>query len=362
MPTAADVNATPASTRYHADAIAVFAHALLARMGVRDDIARDVASILVDGDLLGHTTHGLALLAPYLAEIDKGAMTKAGEPSIVNRRPAVETWDGNRLPGPWLTLRAFDAAAVMAMTYGTGTVVIRRSHHIACLAAYLKRMTDRGLMALLNCSDPSMCSVAPFGGVSPVFTPNPMAAGIPASGDPILLDISASYTTNGLTGRLYKAGRKLPHPWIQDAQGNATDDPAVLFNDPKGTLLPLGGLDAGHKGYALALLIEALTGSLAGFGRADAVGGWGATVFVQVLDPAAFGGIDDFRRQIDWLVDACHNATPRPGGERVRMPGENGMKRYRDQQAHGIALHPGILPSLQPWADKLGVAVPNPTR
>src|SRR6185369_9126074 len=188
------------------DAIAVFAHALLARMGVRDDIARDVASILVDGDLLGHTTHGLALLAPYLAEIDKGAMTKAGEPSIVNRRPAVETWDGNRLPGPWLTLRAFDAAAVMAMTYGTGTVVIRRSHHIACLAAYLKRMTDRGLMALLNCSDPSMCSVAPFGGVSPVFTPNPMAAGIPTSGDPILLDISASYTTNGLTGRLYKAG------------------------------------------------------------------------------------------------------------------------------------------------------------
>src|SRR6185503_15098642 len=120
-------------------------------------------------------------------------------------------------------------------------VVIRRSHHIACLAAYLKRMTDRGLMALLNCSDPSMCSVAPFGGVTPVYTPNPMAAGIPTSGDPILLDISASLTTNGLTGRLHKAGQKLPHPWLQDAQGNATNDPAVLFSEPKGTLLPLGG-------------------------------------------------------------------------------------------------------------------------
>jgi LDH2 family malate/lactate/ureidoglycolate dehydrogenase len=312
--------------------------------------------------LLGHTTHGLALLAAYLAEVEKGAMTKAGEPSIVNTRPAVATWDGNRLPGPWLTLRAFDAAAAMAATYGTGTVVIRRSHHIACLAAYLKRMTDRGLMALLNCSDPSMCSVAPFGGVSPVFTPNPMAAGIPTSGDPILLDISASYTTNGLTGRLFKAGQKLPHPWIQDAQGNATDDPAVLFHDPKGTLLPLGGLDAGHKGYALALLIEALTGGLAGFGRADPGDGWGATVFVQVLDPAAFGGSADFLRQADWLVDACHHATPRPGGERVRLPGENGMQRYRDQQAHGIALHPGILPSLQPWAEKLGVGVPDAAR
>ena len=362
MPNAADVTTAPAVPRYRADAMTVFAHALLARMGVRDDIARDVASILADGDLLGHTTHGLALLAPYLAEIEKGAMTKAGEPSVLNKRPAVETWDGNRLPGPWLTLRAFDAAAAMATTHGSGTVVIRNSHHIGCLAAYLKRMTDRGLMALLDCSDPSVCSVAPFGGVSPVFTPNPMAAGIPTSGDPILLDISASYTTNGLTGRLYKAGQKLPHKWIQDAQGNATDDPAVLFNDPKGTLLPLGGLDAGHKGYALALLIEALTAGLAGFGRADAVRGWGATVFVQVLDPAAFGGSDAFARQTDWLVDACHSATPRPGGEGVRMPGEHGMKRYRDQQAHGIALHPGILPSLQPWAEKLGVDVPAAAR
>ena len=137
-----------------------------------------------------------------------------------------------------------------------------------------------------------MKSVAPFGGVSSVFTPNPLAAGIPTSGDPIILDISASYTTNGLTGRLHASGKQLDHPCIQDAQGNPTRDPSVLFTEPKGTLLPLGGLEAGHKGYALALLVEAATGALAGYGRADASEGWGATVFVQVLDPAAFGGVD----------------------------------------------------------------------
>ncbi len=345
-------------SRYNVDALVNFAHALLAKGGVRDDIARDVAAVLVDGDLLGHTTHGLALLPAYLAEIEKGTMTKTGEPRVLNGRPAAQTWDGMRLPGPWLTLRAFDTAATMALTYGTGTVVIRRAHHIACLAAYLKRMTDRGLMALLVCSDPSACSVAPFGAVSPVFTPNPMAAGIPTTGDPILLDISASLTTNGLTARLYKAGEHLPHAWVQDAQGNATADPAVLFNDPKGTLLPLGGLDAGHKGYALALMIEALTAGLSGFGRADPPDGWGATVFVQVLDPAAFGGADDYARQSDWLVDACHAAKPRPGVERVRVPGENGMKRYREQQDRGVALFGGIMPSLQSWSEKLGVAMP----
>ena len=197
--------------------------------------------------------------------------------------------------------------------------MIRRSHHIACLAAYLKRATDRGLMVLLVCSDPSGKSVAPFGGVSPVFTPNPIAAGIPTSGDPILLDISASYTTNGLTGRLYKAGGKLPHPWVQDAQATPTDDPAVLFNEPKGTLLPLGGLDAGHKGYALALLVEALTAGLAGFGRADPSEGWGATVFVQVLDPAAFGGRDGIPAADRLARRRLPRATPRPGG-RARAP------------------------------------------
>lgn len=345
-------------TRFRADALVAFAHALLARAGLRDDVARDVATVLVDGDLLGHTTHGLALLAPYLAEIEKGAMAKDGEPTVVNARPAVQTWDGHRLAGPWLTLRAFDAAAAMAMTYGSGTVVLRRAHHIACLATYLKRMTDRKLMAILCCSDPAVCSVAPFGGVSPVFTPNPLAAGIPTSGDPILLDISASYTTNGLTGRLFEKGERLPHPWLQDEEGNATADPAVLFNGRKGTLLPLGGLDAGHKGYGLALLNEALTACLAGFGRADPAEGWGATVFVQVLDPAAFGGIADYARQADWIVDACHRATPRPGGPRVRLPGENGMQRYRDQQANGVALFDGILPSLEAWAEKLAVAWP----
>jgi LDH2 family malate/lactate/ureidoglycolate dehydrogenase len=341
------------------DSLVAFAQALLAASGVRDDIARDVAAILVDGDLLGHTTHGLAQLPGYLGEIENGGMRKDGAPTVVNSRPASQTWDGHRLPGPWLTLRALDAASAMAAQHGTGTVAIRRSHHIACLAAYLTRATDRGLMLLLLCSDPSGASVAPFGAVSPVFTPNPLAAGIPTGGDPILLDISASYTTNGLTGRLYQAGEKLPHAWLQDARGQPSNDPAVLFNEPKGTLLPLGGLEAGHKGYALALLVEALTAGLTGMGRADQSEGWGATVFLQVVDPVAFGGRDAFTRQMSWLVDACHRATPRPGVENVRLPGERGLKLMRHQREHGVALHESILPALAPWAEKLGVALPT---
>ena len=346
------------SPRHDAAALTAFAHALLEHAGVRDDIARTTAEVLVDGDLLGHTMHGLALLPAYLAELDRGTMAKAGEPAIVAQRAAAQTWDGARLPGPWLTMRALDTAMAMAADAGTGTVVIRRAHHIACLAAYARHATQRGFAALVLSSDPSVCSVAPFGAVSPVFTPNPIAAGIPTGSDPILLDISASLTTNGLTARLHKAGQKLPHAWLQDAQGRATDDPGVLFEEPKGTLLPLGGLDAGHKGYALALLVEALTAGLAGFGRADPVDGWGATVFVLALDPAAFGGREAFARQMDWLVDACHAATPRPGTGGARLPGERGLALAREQARDGIALHPTILPPLESWAARYGVAMP----
>jgi len=349
-----------ATLRYRAPDLVRFARDLLSRAGLSEPFATDVSSILVDGDLLGHSTHGLQLLAPYLREIDNGTMRKSGVPEVISRRTATEHWDGQRLPGPWLVLRALETAAGFARANGTGTVVIRRSHHIACLAAYLKRATDEGLMMLLTCSDAAVASVAPFGGLTPLFTPNPIAAGIPTSGDPILLDISASLTTNGMTNRLYQEGRKLPHPWIQDYQGNATNDPAVLFNEPKGTLLPTGGLDAGHKGFALALLIEALTGGLAGHGRADPPDGWGATVFVQVIDPAAFGGADGFVRQTDWIAAACHDATPRPGVERVRLPGERGLALYREQQDAGVLLYPGIIDTIRPWGKRFDIELPAP--
>ena len=348
------------TVRYPAEALRAMAAALLRAGGMQEEHARDVAEVLVEGDLLGHTTHGLALLAPYLAEIESGSLRTAGDYRVVNERGASALWDGERLPGPWLVLRSVDDAAGRARRFGTGTVVIRRSHHIACLAAYLTRATDRRLVMLLSCSDPNAASVAPHGGLQPVFTPDPLAFGVPTGGDPVLIDLSASLTTNGMTARLHKHGKRMPHPWLLDAAGRATDDPAVLFTEPRGTILPTGGVDAGHKGYALALLVEMLTGALAGYGRADPKEGWGATVIVQVWDPEAFGGIEPFVRQADWLAAACRSNPPRPGTDAVRLPGQRGLALKREQLHRGVALHADIYPALAPWAQKLKVELPAP--
>jgi LDH2 family malate/lactate/ureidoglycolate dehydrogenase len=259
------------------------------------------------------------------------------------------------LPGPWLVARALELAMERAERNGLCAVTIRRSHHIACLAAYLRPVAERNLMAILTCSDPAVATVAPFGGRKGLFTPNPIAAAWPTGGDPVILDFSASITTNALTKRLQSAGRKFPGAWALDAEGRATDDPAALFAEPPGTLLPAGGIDHGHKGFALALLVEALTSALAGHGRADPSEGWGASVFLQVFNPACFGGFDAFRREAGHLAAACRENPPRPGVERVRLPGETGLRRRREQLAAGVELHAAILPALLPWARKLGV-------
>lgn len=323
------------------------------------DRARDVADILVEADLLGHDTHGLQLLATYLRHIEAGQMKLEGEPVTLSDHGAVAAWDGQRLPGPWLVLRAMELATKKAKGYGSGTVAIGRSHHIACLAAYLKRATDQGLVMLLLTSAPAGASVAPHGGLRPVFSPSPIAIGFPCSDAPVLVDVSTSITTNMLTGRLRREGKRLPQHWLIDEDGEASDDPAVLAAPHKGTILPLGGLDAGHKGYGLALLVEALTAGLAGHGRADPHEPLGGSVFVQILDPQAFAGGEAFRRQMDWVAQACLDNPPRPGFERVRLPGQQGLLRRERQLREGVELEASILPALAPWAQKHGVALPS---
>ncbi|MCE9562662.1 MAG: Ldh family oxidoreductase [Planctomycetes bacterium] len=354
MPTAAE------DIRYQASDLIEYATALFAAAGCDGDKPTTIATGLVEADLLGHTTHGLQLASVYLGDLANGSMTPRGEPDTVADRGGVVTWDGRRLPGVWLAAKAVDLAVARAVEHGLVTIVIRESHHIACLAAFLQRATDRGFMITIASSDPAVASVAPFGGRKAVFTPDPLAVGIPTDGDPIMIDISSSITTNGMAARLRREGKRFPGPWALDSAGQPTDNPEALFGDSPGTLLPIGGMDHGHKGYGLALMVEALTQGLSGFGRADAPPRWGAAVFIQVIDPSAFGGADAFKRETGWLAAACRATPPVPGVDAVRLPGQRGLERKRQTLKEGVKLYPGILAALEPFAVKFGIVPPRP--
>jgi LDH2 family malate/lactate/ureidoglycolate dehydrogenase len=361
MNSAATPTQTQTATTYRPADLVTWATDQFKARGVDEAIAETVAEILVEGDLLGHDTHGLALLGPYLRKVDEGVMARTGAPDILSSRAATQLWDGRSLPGPWLTVRAVEAASAMAREAGSGTVVVHHCGHIACLAAYLERPARDGLVVEILSSDPSVASVAPFGGTRAVFTPNPLAFGFPASGDPILIDISSSITTNGMSARLEAAGQRFPKKWLLDGHGNPTDDPAAFHADPPGTIQLLGGLDVGHKGYGLALLVEAMTGGLAAFGRAEAPKDWGATIMVRVTDPDAFGGVAGFSHQLDCIIEACKTNPPADPARPVRLPGHRGLERKRAAEANGLKLAGVVQAAIKTLAADSGIALPPPT-
>jgi LDH2 family malate/lactate/ureidoglycolate dehydrogenase len=348
------------TARYRADDLVLFAIALLEKSGLARKRAQTVAEVLVEADLLGHDTHGLDQLAGYLQQIEEGGMATSGDPSVVTDLGSALTWDGHRLPGHWLVKQAIAEARGRMLVYPMVTVTIGRGHHIGCLQAYLKPVTDAGLIILLMCSDPSCAGVTPHGGVGSRLTPNPIAAGFPTGGDPILIDVSTSTTTNAMNKRRAARHDRLGGRWLVDADGRASDDPRVLSGDRPGATLPLGGLDLGHKGFALALIVEALTSGLSGHGRSEVPTPWTASVFLQMIDPEAFGGREAFVREMQFLADLCRTTPVAPGNPPVRLPGERALACRKRQLREGIALVDTVMPGLAPWTKRFGMTLPEP--
>ncbi len=330
---------TQSTPRYAAADLLAFACQLLVAAGMPEDKAQAVSGILIEGDLLGHTTHGLQLLPSYLKEVESGSMCVQGAPEVISESPATLTWHGRRLPGPWLVLQAMQAAAEKAGRCGTGTVVIRRSHHIACLAAFHQRATEQGLMMILASSDANSCSVAPFGGLDPVFTPNPISIGIPTSGAPIVTDISTSATTNGLTNRLHQEGGR-PAGAVGDRRPRPADRrPLGAFPGAPGTILPLGGLDSAtratgcrsrwRRSPAAWRLRAAPTRSRAGAPPCSC----------RSSTPRPSPAATAFVRQMDEVARRCHARArrSRPAGAAARR---KGLRAHGAAARAGVALHP----------------------
>jgi L-lactate dehydrogenase len=345
--------------RYNPDQLLNFATQILNAAGLEANKSAVVAETLVEADLLGHTTHGLQLLESYSKEIQSGNMTSSGEPEIINDLGAAITWNGNYLPGPWLVHKAIDLALERISLHPVVTLVIQKSHHIACLAAYLEKVTSKGYLMMLSCSDPRNTTVAPFGGMDGVYSPNPIAAGIPTQKNPILIDVSMSATANASIKKAADKNVNLPHPWLLKKDGAVTDDPKTFFDAPPSTILPLGNLDTGYKGFGMGLIVESLTNGLSGYGRANNPSKWTASVFLQILNPEAFGGSDSFKNETQYLVDQCEKSASIDLNNPVRMPGRKALNLKNEQKQSGLALETSLLTSLKKLGIKFSIPFPE---
>ena len=336
-----------------------FAAALYGAVGMDADKARSVARLQVLTDAMGRRTHGLAMAPLYLADIAKGGLQVRGEPVVLKDHGAAVVWDGGYLPGLWLMERAIDMAVQRAATMGVVTVAIQKSHHIGCLAALVKQAADRGCVAIIANSEPAAKRVAPYGGTEALFTPNPFAVGYPGPEHPVLVDICASITTTSMTRQKYAAGESFEHPWLLDGHGQPTRDPAVLeHSEPRGSLQLLGGQEYGHKGFGLALMIEALSQGLSGHGRKDAPKRWGGNVFLQVINPDFFAGAEAFVEQTDFLSQQCRGNRPIDPARPVRLPGDQASQLIERAHREGVSYDDAAWQALADWSGKLGVALP----
>lgn len=349
--------------QFSVDKLEAFTQSLFLAAGMEADKANALARLLVLTDAMGRRTHGVAMAALYLTDIEKGGMQLTGEPTVIQDNGISAVWDGHYLPGLWLVDKAIQQMIPRAKTHGLAAMAIRCSHHIGCLAALVKQAADQGLVALIFNSDPAGQRVAPFGGTQALLTPNPMAMGYPTSDAPVLVDICASITTTSMTRQKHAAGELFAHPWLLDAQGTPTRDPAVLeHTEPRGSLQLMGGQEYGHKGFGLSLMIEALSQGLSGHGRKDAPKRWGGNVFVQVMDPQLFAGSGAFTEQMDHLSERCRSNRPIHADQPVRMPGDQAARSIVAAQARGIRYDTPSWNAITLWADRLGVALPVATK
>jgi L-lactate dehydrogenase len=314
-----------------------------------------VAQGFLEADLMGFSTHGLARIPANVQWIESGNTRTHGEPVVLYDAPAAANWDGCFLPGPYLMHLAVNHAAERAEIQGVYFLILRRAQHVACLASFLVPIVERGLIGIIMVSTPDEAFVSAFGGHSPLFSNNPIAFCAPGSSHPLLFDVSTAITSGGQVLRTFKEGGLMPEACLKDRAGNVTNKPGVL--SAGGSVMPIGGLGHGHKGYALTLMTEVLTQALGGYGRDRGAGdGEANSVLLQIIDPRLLCGHADYLLEIDYLFELIRHSQPDDEGTPVRVPGERAWALRQRRLEEGVDLYPGVLAGLLAQAGRLGVS------
>ena len=306
--------------RFAADDVATHGVKVLTAHGVPESDARLVAESLVTADMWGHPSHGMLRLPWYVARIQSGTMRAVTEIETVSSLAAVSVLDGRDGIGQVVTHRAVTAAGNAANTYGVGVVAVRNSNHFGTAAYWTRILAEWGCIGILTTNgSPAM---APWGGVEKLVGANPWSIAAPGgSHGTVVLDIANIGVARGKVYAARERGQRLPEGWAIDASGLPTTDPQAAID---GLILPM----AGHKGYAISVMMDVLSGVLTGssFGS-DVVGPYvpdrrsGCGHLVIAIDIAAIMAPEEFAQRMDLLITELKGSRAVAGRE-ILMPGE----------------------------------------
>src|SRR5258708_5068231 len=337
-----------------------FVGRLFVAAGAPPDEAHAVAASLVESNLRGYDSHGVALARWYLSQIKNGELVPGADFTVRHETPALLAADGGLGFGQVQCGGLVDRVAAKARELGVACGTLVRCGHVGRLGEWVERAASQSLAAMISVNDNGViATVAPPGGTQGRISTNPIAIAVPTGGVPLVLDISTSAVANGKLKNARTEHRAVPLGWIQDAEGNPTTDPHVMLADPPGALLPFGG-DQAYKGFGLGLMFDILSAGLAGGFCPPAVSGtkeWN-NVLLVAWDPARCAGAEHFTTEADKLVAAVRSTPRKKGVERIQLPGDRSAQARVERVATGIPLAAEIWEQLTHVAAKLGVDVP----
>ena len=324
-------------------------------VGVPEKDAKIFAETLIDADMQGTATHGISRLNIYLQRIEKGLIDPRAELKIDRQIGSILTIDASNGLGQVQARKALDLLMPLAQTNGIAAATIRNSQHFGALSYYCNLAADQGfvLLAMTNC-EPAM---SPEGGCQAFFGTNPIAASFPTGkGFNVKIDLSTSTIARGNIIAAQKKKAPIPLGWALDRQGQPTTDAQEAL---LGTVLTM----AGHKGYALALMVEVFSSVLSGAAIGPAIGSMYKDLdrkqdvghFFCLLHIPAFMDLDEFTQRMDHTIDGIKACRKRPGVEEILVPGERSARNAQTNSARGITLSKEILAELEQWCTRLNV-------
>jgi L-lactate dehydrogenase len=252
---------------------------------------------------------------------------------VVKEKGATALIDGHGAFGQLAMRLATDIAVRKAREFGVAMVAVRDSFWLAGLAVYMIPIAEAGFLAQLWVQHSSGKDCAPFGGIEPRFSTNPVAFTFPTPGAPMVSDFSTAVIAMGKVGGMVRRGEKADEPLFIDADGNLTDDPVAMKRG--GSMLFTGGERHGYKGYAMSLWSEALT-AMAGGRTNDPAAPSRQAFNLTVVDPEAFAGPDAYLAELNGFLARMRACRLRPGFTEIRLPGERGLRALADARRLGV--------------------------
>jgi LDH2 family malate/lactate/ureidoglycolate dehydrogenase len=258
-----------------------------------------------------------------------------------------------------LAHQAMEAAIAKADASGIGMVTVRDGRHFGANGYFAEMAARRGLIGMVTANTP--VSSFPPGGLRRVVGTNPFAFAAPAGdGAPLVLDMAMTGVSGSKVIAASRAGRPVPEGWVVDADGNTTTDPDALMSG-RGSLDLLGAPVAAHKGYGLALMVDAL-GILAGNGSGiwqGSAGTWTQGQWFAAWRIDLFIDPDDFIAELRRVADYVHGVPAKPGAK-VLLPGERRAACRLERAQHGIPLAEPLIAQLEQLGSETGVEFPAP--